>query len=214
MSIKMANILHLKIIPHIASLWIRNINGKENIPKEKKGLIIVANHASYIDHFIFGGIMPLATNRMVHFLAKKEHFEGAQRKWHEFLEAIPIDRQKGGNKAIEKAIKALKGGKIIAIYPEGTRTLDGKIQRGKTGATRLALAAEVPILPVGLKGTFEIMPKGQNYPKLKRADVNIGKLIHFDEYYGKENDKKTLRFLTTKLMKEIARLAGQKYEFD
>ena len=210
----MANIIHLKIIPGLASLWIRNIKGKENIPKEKTGLIIAANHASYIDHFIFGGIMPLATNRMIHFLAKKEHFEGAQRKWHKFLEAIPIDRQAGGKTGLEEAVKALKKGKIIAIYPEGTRTLTGKLQRAKTGIARLALAAKVPVLPIGLIGTFEIMPKGQYYPNLKRATVNIGKLMYFKEYYGKENDKKTLRLVTTKIMREIAKLTKQKYEFD
>ncbi len=210
----MANIIHLRILPDIASLWIREIKGKENIPKEKIGLIIVANHASYIDHFIFGGIIGKITKRMVHFLSKKEHFEGPQRKWHEFLEAIPIDRQAGGKTGLEDAIKALKKGKIIAIYPEGTRTLTGKLQKGKTGAARLALAAKVPILPIGLIGTSKIMPKGQHYPNLKRADVNIGKLMYFDKYYGKENNKKTLRLLTTKIMKEIAKLSKQKYEFD
>jgi 1-acyl-sn-glycerol-3-phosphate acyltransferase len=210
----MANIIHLKIIPSIARLWVRQITGKENIPKEKTGLIIAANHASYMDHFIFGGVMPLATNRMVHFLAKKEHFEGKQKKWHEFLEAIPVDRQAGGKSGLDEAVKALKKGKIIAIYPEGTRTLTGKLQRGKTGVARLALGAKVPVLPVGLKGTFDILPKGKNVPRFKRASVHIGKLMHFDEYYGKENDKKALRLVTDNVMKEIGRLCGQKYEFD
>ena len=108
----------------------------------------------------------------------------------------------------------LTQGKIIGIYPEGTRTLDGKLQRGKTGAARLALAAKVPIVPVGLIGTFEILPKGKNIPKLKRAIVNIGKPIYFDKYYGKENDKKTIRLVTTKVMKEIAKLCKKKYGFD
>ncbi len=103
---------------------------------------------------------------------------------------------------------------IIAIYPEGTRTLTGKLQKAKTGVARLALAARVPVVPIGLIGTFEIMPKGQNYPNLKRATVNIGRLMYFDKYYGKENDKKTLRLVTTKIMKEIAKLSGQRYEFD
>lgn len=210
----MANVIHLRIIPDIASLWIRNIKGKENIPKEKIGLIVAANHASYLDHFIFGGIVARTTKRMVHFLAKKEHFEGAQRKWHRFLEAIPVDRQAGGKTGLETAVKELKKGNIIAIYPEGTRTLTGELQKGKTGIARLALAAKVPVLPFGLTNTFKILPKGRLMPTFARADVNIGKLMYFDKYYGKENDKKTIRLVTTKVMKEIARLCGQKYEFD
>ncbi len=210
----MANVIHLRILPGIASLWVRNIKGKENIPKEKIGLIVAANHASYLDHFIFGGVVARATKRMVHFLAKKEHFEGRQRKWHSFLEAIPVDRQAGGKTGLEKAVKELKKGNIIAIYPEGTRTLTGELQRGKTGIARLALAAKVPVLPVGLTNTFKILPKGRFIPSFARADVNIGKLMYFDRYYGKENDKKTIRLVTTKVMGEIARLCGQKYEFD
>lgn len=214
MGIKMANIIHIKIIPSIASLWVRDIKGKENIPKEKIAFIAACNHASYMDHFIFGGIVAKNTNRMAHFLSKKEHFQGKQKKWHKFLEAIPIDRQAGGKDGLEKAIQALKEGKIIAIYPEGTRTLTGKIQRGKTGVARLVLAAKVPVLPMGLTNTFKILPKGKNIPRLMRTDVNIGKLLYFNEYYGKEDNYKTLRLITNKIMKEIAKLSGQKYEFD
>jgi 1-acyl-sn-glycerol-3-phosphate acyltransferase len=210
----MANIIHLKILPEIACLWVRTIKGEENIPKEKIGLIVTCNHASYLDHFIFGGIIGRATKRMVHFLAKKEHFKGAQRKWHKFLEAIPIDRQTGGKTGLEEAVKALKKGKIIAIYPEGTRTLTGKLQRAKTGVARLALTAKVPVLPIGLTNTFKILPKGKSIPRFTRTDVNIGKLMYFNKYYGKENNKKTLRLVTTKIMKEIAKFCKQKYEFD
>ena len=78
----------------------------------------------------------------------------------------------------------------------------------------MALVARVPILPVGLTGTFEILPKGKNVPRFKRATVNIGKLMYFDEYYGKENNKKTVRLVTTKIMKEIAKLTGEQYNFD
>jgi len=102
----------------------------------------------------------------------------------------------------------------MGVYPEGTRTLTGKLQRAKTGVARLALAAKVPVLPIGLTNTFKILPKGKWIPRFGRADVNIGKLMYFDEYYGKENNKKTLRLVTTKIMKEIAKLCGQKYEFD
>ena len=192
--------------------WMRKIQGISNIPKENIGFIVAANHASYLDHFILGSTIVLNTKKMLHFLAKKEHFDDPfQRRWHNFLNAIPIDRQAGGRKAIKKAIAALKNKKAIAIYPEGTRTLTGKLNHAKTGIARLALAAKVPVLPVGLVGTFDILPKGNYFPKFKRSEVNVGKLMYFDKYYKKEKDYKTLRFITDKIMKEIAKLSKQNY---
>ena len=210
----MADFIQLKVIPNIANLWIRKVRGMKNIPRNKMGFIAATNHASYIDHFIFGGTLIHGTGRMIYFLAKKEHFEGSQKIWHKFLHAIPIDREAGGKEALRKAIKALKEKKMIAIYPEGTRTLTGKLNKAKIGVARLALAAKVPILPVGLIGTFKILPKGKKIPKFRRAEVNIGELMYFDKYYGKEKDYKTLRLISNKIMKEIARLSKQKYNLN
>jgi len=203
-----------RIFYPLTRLWTKEINGLGNIPKDRN-FVIAANHASYVDHLMLSSILATHINKKIHYLAKKEHFETFfQRTWHTHTGAIPVDRERGGKAALKTALKYLKNNKIMGIYPEGTRTLTGKLQRAKTGVARLALGARVPILPVGLIGTFEIMPKGQNYPKLKRATVNIGKLMYFDAYYGKEKDKKTIRLVTTKVMKEIAKLCGQKYEFD
>ena len=99
------------------------------------------------------------------------------------------DRQAGGKEALKWAVKALKQGKIIAIHPEGTRSLTGKLQKGKTGVVRLALAAKVPVIPIGLIGTFEILPKGKYIPKLKRATMNIGKPMYFGKYYDKKKQR-------------------------
>ena len=203
-----------RVIPPIVGLWVKKINRLENIPKDRN-FIVSANHASYLDHLILSSIMLTYLGKKIHYLAKKEHFDTfLQRFWHRHVGAIPIDRQAGGKEALKIAIKYLKNNKIIGIYPEGTRTLTGKLQKGKTGVARLALVAKVPILPVGLIGTFEILPKGKNVPRFKRATVNIGKLMYFDEYYGKENNKKTVRLVTTKIMKEIAKLTGEQYNFD
>lgn len=191
----------------MASLWIKKIIGKDNIPKDQKGFIVAANHASYLDHFILGGTIALNTDRMVYFLAKKEHFDTFfQRQWHKFLKAIPIDRQAGGEEGLKHAIKALKEGKIIAIYPEGTRTLTGKLNQPKTGITRLALAAQVPVLPVGIQDTFSILPKGRWFPKFKKTNVKIGKLMYFDKYHNRDIDYKTLKLLSEQIMKNIERL--------
>ncbi|MBW2988938.1 1-acyl-sn-glycerol-3-phosphate acyltransferase [Candidatus Woesearchaeota archaeon] len=203
-----------RIIPPVIGLWIKKINGLENIPKTG-GLVVSANHSSYLDHLMISSIVVKYSGRKIHYLAKKEHFEKFfQRLWHKNVGAIPIDRQSGGKEALNTAVKYLNDGKIIGVYPEGTRTLTGKLQRARTGAARLALAAKVPVLPIGLIGTFDIMPKGQHYPKMKRAVVNIGKPLYFKEYYGKEEDKAIIRLVTTKIMREIASLCGQRYEFD
>ncbi len=202
-----------RIIFPTVSLWIKEINGISNIPKQGP-FIIAANHASYLDHYIMGCLIIPRLNKKLHFLAKKEHFDNFLKKaWHTYGGAIPVDREKGGKQALEKAVKALNEGEIIGIHPEGTRSLTGNLQKAKTGVARLALLAKVPVIPVGLIGTFEIMPKGKYIPKLKRATVNIGKPIHFPKYYNKKINKRMLREATTKIMKEIARLSKQKYNF-
>ncbi|MBI3027770.1 1-acyl-sn-glycerol-3-phosphate acyltransferase [Candidatus Woesearchaeota archaeon] len=200
------------IIP-IVKLYVKRVNGLENLPK-KSTCIIAANHSSYMDHMIIGAYIISHLNRKFHFLAKKEHFDNfLKRWWHDYIGAIPIDRQKGGKKALKQAIRALKEGRIIAIHPEGTRSLTGQLQQGKTGVARLALASKVPVIPVGLIGTFEILPKGRYVPKFKKAVMNIGKPMNFSDYYNKKINKRMLRDVTDKIMNEIAKLCRQKYNF-
>ena len=202
-----------RIIPPIVNLWVKEINGIKNIPK-KGPFIIAANHASYLDHMIIASNFVLRLNKKIHFLSKKEHFDSPfKAAWHRYAGAIPLDREKGGKEALEWAIKALKKGKIAAIHPEGTRTLTGKLQKGKTGIARLALAAKAPVLPIGLIGTFEILPKGKYIPKFKKAVMNIGKLMAFGKYYNKKITKSLLRKITNEIMQEIAKLSNQKYNF-
>ncbi len=202
-----------RIIGPIFNLWLREIGGLENVPK-KGAFIIAANHESYMDHPIIVVTFVNHLNRKVHFLSKKEHFDSPLKAaWHTYAGAIPLDREKGGKEALRWAVKALKQGKIIAIHPEGTRTLTGKLQKGKTGAARLALKAKVPVVPVGLIGTFKILPKGKYIPKFKKANINIGKPIYFGRYYKKTATKRMLNEMTRKIMKEIAKLSKQEYNF-
>lgn len=201
-----------RVIPLFAKRFIREVNGLENTPKDRN-FIIAANHASYMDHFIIFSIMMPYLSKRIHYLAKKEHFQSIHQKlWHRYAQAIPIDRSAGQN-ALNKAVDYIKNNKIIAIYPEGTRTLTGELQKAKTGIARLVLAAKVPVLPIGLIGTFGILPKGKYIPKLKKATMNIGKLITFDEYYNKKITKSLLRKITDEIMQEIAKLSNQKYNF-
>lgn len=204
-----------RVIPFLLKPWLGKVSGIENIDRNK-GAIFAANHSSYLDHFVIGSALVPRFNKVAYFLAKKEHFDDAlQRFWHNYLRAIPLDREKGGAKALVQAVKHLKKGDWIMIYPEGTRTLSGKMNRAKTGVARLALAAHVPVIPMGIINTFKILPKGKNVPKLGiKADLYIGKPLYFKKYYGKEADKAVLREVTTIIMAEIARLARKKYRFD
>ncbi|MBL7054755.1 1-acyl-sn-glycerol-3-phosphate acyltransferase [Candidatus Woesearchaeota archaeon] len=200
-----------RTIAPVFNLYLKKVNGMENIPRGRN-FIIAANHESYLDHPFIICTIVLHLNKKVHFLAKKEHFSNPLKAaWHRYSGAIPLDRQAGGKKALQWAIQALKEGKIIAIHPEGTRTLTGKLQEGKTGIARLVLAAHVPVLPMGIVGAFEILPKGKYIPKFKRATMNIGKPMYFDEYYSKKPTKKLLREMTNKIMVEIAKLSRQEY---
>src|SRR3989338_834435 len=192
----MVYLIAKRIIPSIMKLWLKKVNGLENVPK-KGAFIMAANHASYMDHFVIMSTLVPYLDKKIYHISKKEYFESLfKRLWHEHWGSVPIDRQSGGKEALRWAIMALKRGKIIAIHPEGTRSLTGKLQKAKTGVARLALKAKVPVVPVGLIGTFEILPKGKIIPKLGRITMNIAKPMFFDKYYGKENNKKTLRLVT------------------
>ena len=201
------------ILAPIIDIWIKEVNGLNNIPMQGY-FVIAANHESYMDHFIIVKTFVMHLDKKIHFLSKKEHFSNPIKSiWHRWAGAIPLDRETKGAEALKWAIKALKSGKIIGIHPEGTRTLTGKLQKGKTGVARLALAAKVPVVPVGLIGTFDILPKGGYVPKLKKATMNIGKPLYFNKYYNKKLTKKLLREITDIIMKEIAKLCRQKYNF-
>lgn len=204
------------IIPLLLQPWIRNITGLEHLPKQG-GLIIASNHSSYLEHFLITSIVVPYMNRKLYVLAKKEHHEARlERAWNRLLGRygvqIPIDRSKG-EEALKTAETYLKKGEILLIYPEGTRTLTGKIQRGKTGVARLAALARVPVVPLGIKGTFEIMPKGTHIPRLKKAELHFGRPLYFRQHYGNPFTNAMLREITDAIMREIARLAGQTYAY-
>ena len=142
------------------------------------------------------------------------------RKFLEWGRCIPIrvDKKSKEGKDINKkafnlALKFLKKDEPVGLFPEGHRSIDGKIMKAKTGIAKLALTAKVPVIPIGTIGSYEILPKGANLPQLKRCDINIGKPIYLDKYFGKENNQKVLKEVTRLVMKEIAKLAKQKYKF-
>jgi 1-acyl-sn-glycerol-3-phosphate acyltransferase len=189
--------------------------GTDNVPREGPA-ILASNHLSFSDHFF----APLALPRKVIFLAKSEYFTGRGLKgllskaFFSGLGQIPVDRTGGeaGERALRTGLRVLASGELLGIYPEGTRTPDGRLYRGKTGVARLALEARVPVIPTAMVGGFEFQPPGKIAPRLNiRPGVRFGKPLDFSRYYGLEKDRIVLRAMTDEIMYELMRLSGQEY---
>ena len=193
--------------------WRPHIEGLEYVPRTG-GVIFAGNHLSVADELFLGASVP----RHLAFWAKSEYFDRAGVKgWFHRnlltgLGAIRVER--GGGRAaltaFDGAIPVLQGGDAVALYPEGTRSPDGRLYRGRTGVARLAVAAGVPIVPVGVLGTEKVQPIGQPYPKPARGVITIkfGKPM---ETAGRADDRTSLRALTDEVMAEIQKLTGQEY---
>jgi 1-acyl-sn-glycerol-3-phosphate acyltransferase len=194
--------------------WRPHVEGLEHIPATG-GAIFAGNHLSVADELFLGSVVP----RHLAFWAKAEYFsgEGIGGKFTKALMhglgAIKVERA-GGRAALtafDAAIPALKAGDMVAVYPEGTRSPDGRLYRGRTGVARLAVAAGVPIIPVGMIGTEKVQPIGRVVPKLVgwgKVTVKFGKPI---ETTGRSDDRTSLRALTDEVMAEIQKLTGQEY---
>jgi 1-acyl-sn-glycerol-3-phosphate acyltransferase len=194
--------------------WRPHVEGLEHVPASG-GAIFAGNHLSVADELFLGSVVP----RHIAFWAKSEYFAGKgigglfTKAVMHGLGAIRVER--GGGRAaltaFDGAIPVLKAGDMVAVYPEGTRSPDGRLYRGRTGVARLAVAAGVPIIPVGMLGTEKVQPIGQPYPRLigrGKVTVKFGKPI---EAAGRADDRTSLRALTDEVMAEIQKLTGQEY---
>ncbi len=189
--------------------------GCENVPREGPA-ILASNHLSFSDHFF----APLPLPRKVVFLAKSEYFTGrglkglASKAFFSGVGQIPVDRSGGeaSERALRTGLRVLLNGELLGIYPEGTRTPDGRLYRGKTGVARLALEARAPVIPTAMIGGFEFQPPGRIRPRLRiRPGVRFGKPLDFSRYYGLEQDHIVLRAVTDEIMYELMKLSGQEY---
>ncbi|HET7481818.1 MAG TPA: lysophospholipid acyltransferase family protein [Actinomycetota bacterium] len=199
--------------PLLKGLYRIRVEGLENLPK-KGAAIIAANHVSFLDSFFIPLVVP---RRKMTYLAKADYFKSWKTAWFfKSVGQIPTNRE-GGKKseqALNTALSVLKDGHLLGIYPEGTRSPDGRLYRGRTGVARLALAAGVPVIPCGLIGTEAVMPKEAKFPRLRgrlEIVVRFGEPLDFSRYEGQGKDRFALRSVTDEIQFEIMQLSGQQY---
>jgi 1-acyl-sn-glycerol-3-phosphate acyltransferase len=190
------------------------VEGLENIP-DKGPVILASNHLSFSDSIF----LPLMTPRRITFLAKQEYFtergiKGLLKKaFFSGVGQVPIDRSGGraSEAALRKGLEILREGKMLGLYPEGTRSPDGRLYRGKTGIARMALEAGAPVIPVAMINTFDIQPQGKVLPRIMRVGIKIGEPLDFSRYEGMSGDRFVLRSITDEIMYELMQLSGQEY---
>ena len=205
---------HIIVGPWLRVLFRPWVEGLEHIPA-KGPAILASNHLSFSDSFF----LPLVVHRPITFLAKSDYFTGRGIKGF-FTKAffagvgqVPVDRSGGraSEAALRTGLRILGEGSLLGIYPEGTRSPNGTLYRGKTGVARMAMEGEVPIIPVAMINTYEIQPPGQIRPSLRRVGVRIGRPLDFSRYEGLQNDRFVLRSITDEVMYELMSLSGQEY---
>jgi 1-acyl-sn-glycerol-3-phosphate acyltransferase len=186
------------------------VEGMEFVPVAG-GAILASNHVSFSDSIF----LPLVLHRRITFVAKAEYFEDPKTAW--FFRAvgqIPIKREGGSasQRALESAADVLAAGGLFGIYPEGTRSPDGRLYKGHTGVARLALQCGTPVLAVAMIGTREAQPIGQAFPNLFRPiTIRISRPLDFSRYADRADDPLTLRRITDEIMFELREQSGQEY---
>ena len=200
--------------PLLRLVFRPRIEGLENVPPTGAA-IIAGNHLSFSDHFL----MPAILKRRITFLAKKEYFTGPGIKgrltaaFFRSAGQIPVDRtgKEAGQAAIREGLGVLRKDELLGIYPEGTRSHDGRLYKGKVGVAVMALKAGVPVVPCAMIGTFEAQPPGKVIPNIHPVTIRFGKPLDFSRYAGMENEKAILRAVTDEIMYAILSLSEQEY---
>jgi 1-acyl-sn-glycerol-3-phosphate acyltransferase len=190
------------------------VRGIENIPSTGP-VILASNHLSFSDSIF----LPLQSRRPVVFLAKSEYFtgkglKGALTRW--FFKStgqLPIDRSggKASEASLNTGLKVLSQGQVLGIYPEGTRSPDGRLYRGRTGIARMVLESKAPIIPVAMIDTEKVQPIGKRLPRIRRIGIVVGTPLDFSRFDGMEGDRIVLRAVTDEIMYELRKLSGQEY---
>ncbi|MCF3961478.1 lysophospholipid acyltransferase family protein [Streptomyces fuscigenes] len=202
--------------PLLRVLFRPRIEGLEHVPA-RGGAIVAGNHLSFSDHLL----MPAMLRRRITFLAKAEYFTGRGPKgrltafFFRSAGQIPVDRsgRSAGQSAITEGLEALGRGELLGIYPEGTRSHDGRLYKGKVGVAVMAIRSGVPVVPCAMLGTFELQPPGRKVPRLsgRRVTIRFGEPLDFSRYAGLDGQKAAVRAVTDEIMYAILGLSGQEY---
>ena len=203
------------LIGPLLKLYCRpSIEGVEHVP-ERGGAILASNHLAVADSFL----LPLQLKRRMTFLAKSEYFTEpglkgfVKKQFFTGVGQVPVDRS-GGNAAqaaMDTAVRLLREGNLLGIYPEGTRSPDGRLYKGKTGVARMALEAGVPVIPVAMIGTDKVNPIGSTLWRPGHVHVKIGEPLDFSRYEGMAGDRFIERSMTDEIMYSLMELSGQTY---
>lgn len=205
---------HILVGPFLWTVFRPWVRGVEHVPKAGP-VILAGNHVSFLDSIF----MPLVLDRKVIFLAKSEYFTGTgikgafMRIFFSGAGQLPIDRAggKASEASLNTGLEVLAAGGQLGIYPEGTRSPDGRLYRGRTGIARMVLESGAVVVPAIVYDTQKVMPLGSKWPKIHRVGVVFGEPLDFSRYAGLESDRFVLRAVTDEIVYEIARLSGQEY---
>ena len=206
---------YIVIGPLLKAIFRPWIVGRKNVPVEGAA-ILASNHLSFIDSVF----LPLMIDRPMSFLAKSDYFTGkglkgwATRMFMKGTGQIPIDRTggKASEASLNTGLQVLGRGDLLGIYPEGTRSPDGRLYRGRTGLARMALEAHVPVIPVVMVDTDTVMPIGRRLPHIGRVGMVLGEPLDFSRFAGMEGDRYILRSVTDEIMVALQRLGEQTYD--
>jgi 1-acyl-sn-glycerol-3-phosphate acyltransferase len=209
-----AQLVRFVLGPIVRAIYRPDVHGAENVP-EHGPVLLAANHRAALDT----GVITFATPRQVKFLGKAEYFVGKGIKGRLMagflggLGYVPVERgnAQAGLAALGAARKVLDAGGVFAIYPEGTRSRDGRLHRGHTGVAALALATGAKVVPVALSGTEHLQPNGARIPRLAKIAIEFGKPLDFSRYEGQDSSPAIRRSVTDEIMYAILEISGQDY---
>jgi len=208
----MYQVLHRVVPPIARAVWRPTVTGLEQVP-DAGPVILASNHLSFADSVV----IPVVVPRKVVFLAKSDYFDGRgvkgalSRAWFTVLGMLPVDRDdaKAALASLDTALEVLGRGEAFGIYPEGTRSRDGRLYRGRTGVAQLALVSGAPVVPVGLRGTENLQPVGARLPRVVPVTVTFGAPIHAQGRFDGVPLGRARRDLTDEIMAAIRDLSGQ-----
>jgi 1-acyl-sn-glycerol-3-phosphate acyltransferase len=190
------------------------VEGIEHVPTSG-GAILAGNHLAVVDSFL----LPLLVKRRITFLAKREYFTQPglvgwiKKTFFTGVGQVPVDRSSGSGAqaALDTAIRYLRAGRLFGIYPEGTRSPDGRLYKGKTGVARIALETGLPVIPVAMIGTNIMNPIGSRVWRPHHVHIRIGEPLDFSRYAGMTGDRFIERAMTDEIMYALMELSGQTY---